>query len=500
MLVFKISFEYNYKLRTGGVAQRLEHTVHNRGVQGSNPCTATIKVKEIKLDPLENKVFDFIKKESLIEPSESILIGISGGSDSVALSNILFEISKFLNWKIFLAYVEHFVRKNTEIEKEIIKKFADERNLPYIFLEITKRSLKEKELREERYKVLENFAKENNIDKIATAHTLDDLIETIIMNFLRGMGNKGLIGIPIKRDKIVRPLIYVSKEEILSYCKRRNLSYHDDFTNLLPITLRNKIRWQMIPFLKDVSKHFPESILIQKKIAEEDEKFLNSILEEYMNSIKKGKNYFELELIKWENLSLSIKFRALNKIFKELGKNLTSKSLIKIIPLLDNAKEGFIGKIDFIELYKLKDKLLIKSQEKFEEYNFTLEIPGNLKLPSGEKIIAEVLDRESVKNINFQNPFQVYFDYDKINLDKLIIRTWKKGDRFKPFGLQGKSKKLQDFFVDKKIPRFQRNMIPLILGNNEILWIVGLARSDIAKIDENTKNILSIRVEREVKN
>jgi len=229
-------------------------------------------VKEIKLDPLENKVFDFIKKESLIEPSESILIGISGGSDSVALSNILFEISKFLNWKIFLAYVEHFVRKNTEIEKEIIKKFADERNLPYIFLEITKRSLKEKELREERYKVLENFAKENNIDKIATAHTLDDLIETIIMNFLRGMGNKGLIGIPIKRDKIVRPLIYVSKEEILSYCKRRNLSYHDDFTNLLPITLRNKIRWQMIPFLKDVSKHFPESILIQKKIAEEDEK------------------------------------------------------------------------------------------------------------------------------------------------------------------------------------------------------------------------------------
>jgi tRNA(Ile)-lysidine synthase len=256
----------------------------------------------------------------------------------------------------------------------------------------------------------------------------------------------------------------------------------------------------MIPFLKDVSKHFPESILIQKKIAEEDEKFLNSILEEYMNSIKKGKNYFELELIKWKNLSLSIKFRALNKIFKELGKNLTSKSLIKIIHLLDNAKEGFIGKIDFIELYKLKDKLLIKSQEKFEEYNFTLEIPGNLKLPSGEKIIAEVLDRESVKNINFQNPFQVYFDYDKINLDKLIIRTWKKGDRFKPFGLQGKSKKLQDFFVDKKIPRFQRNMIPLILGNNEILWIVGLARSDIAKIDENTKNILSIRVEREVKN
>ncbi len=457
-----------------------------------------MKNKEI-LDPLEYRVLDFINKESLLEPSDSILIGISGGCDSFALSQILFNLSHIFNWRLFLAYVEHFVRRDTFIEKDLIKRFAEERNLPYYFLDISKRSLKETELREERYKLLETLAEEKEINKIALGHTLDDQIESIIMNFLRGIGPKGLIGIPVKRGKIVRPLLNIKKEELREYCKRNNIVYHEDYTNFLPITLRNKIRWQLIPFLQEISEHFPEGLLTQKKIAEEEEKFLSKIAEDYFNKeVKKGEDYFAINSSTWKELAFPIKLRVIFQIFNNLSKNLPSETLMKIITQLEKPKKGFLGKIDFIEIYNLKDKILIRPQKEYQEYFLTLKIPGQVKLPTGERIIAELIDRESAQNIDFQNSFQVYFDYDKIKLEELIIRTWKKGDRFRPFGLGGKSKKLQDFFVDKKIPRFKRNSIPLIFGKDELLWIVGLGRSDLARIDENTKNILSIRVEKEV--
>ncbi|MEN2983454.1 MAG: tRNA lysidine(34) synthetase TilS [Dictyoglomaceae bacterium] len=451
------------------------------------------------LDPLEYKVLEFIDKESLLKPSESILIGISGGSDSFALSHILFNLSYIFNWKLSLAYVEHFIRKDTFIEKDLIKKFAEERNLPLYFLEVSKRSLKEKELREERYRLLEKLAEEKGLDKIALGHTLDDQIESIIMNFLRGMGLKGLVGIPLKRDKFIRPLLNIKKEEIREYCKRNNIVYHEDYTNFLPITLRNKIRWQLIPFLQEISEHFPESLITQRKIAEEEEKFLNKFTEDYLNKeVVKKEDYLEINLSTWKDLAFPIKFRVLSQVYSGLDKNLSSRAITKIILQIEKPKEGFLGKINSIELYKLKDKILIVPLKKYDQYSITLKIPGHVELPTGEKLIAEVVDRENIKNIDFQNPFHVYFDYDKINLEELTIRTWKEGDRFKPFGLGGRSKKLQDFFIDRKIPRFKRNLIPLILGKKEILWIVGVGRSDLAKIDENTKKILYIRVEKEV--
>lgn len=453
------------------------------------------------LDSLENRILDFINKESLLEPSDSILIGISGGCDSFSLSQILFNLSHIFNWKIFLAYVEHFVRGDTFIEKNLIKKFAEERDIPYFFLDISKRSLKESELREERYKLLETLAEEKRINKIALGHTLDDQIESIIMNFLRGIGLKGLLGIPVKRGKIIRPLLNIKKEELREYCKRNNIIYHEDYTNFLPITLRNKVRWQLIPFLQEISEHFPESLLTQRKIAEEEEKFLSKIAENYFSKeIEKEEGQFAINFSTWKELALPIKLRVISQTFNNLNKNLPLKTLIKIIAQMEKSKRGFLGKIDFIEIYNLKDKILILPQKEHQEYSLTLKIPGQVKLPTGEKIIAELIGKESIQNIDFQNSFQVYFDYDKIKLEELIIRTWKKGDRFKPFGLGGKSKKLQDFFVDKKVPLFKRNSIPLISGGDELLWIVGLGRSDVARIDENTKNILLIRVEREVLN
>ncbi|PMQ01695.1 MAG: tRNA lysidine(34) synthetase TilS [Dictyoglomus sp. NZ13-RE01] len=457
-------------------------------------------VKEINnLDKLEKEVLEFVKKENLLEPGDSVLIGISGGSDSFALTQILYNISPILNLSLNLVYVEHFVRSDTYIEKENIKRFAEEKRVPLYILEIKKRSFKEKDLRDERYKLIENLAEEKNIDKIALGHTLDDVIESIIMNFLRGLGLRGLVGIPVRRGKIIRPLLNTSKAEILEYCQRNNIKYYDDFTNLLPITLRNIVRWQLIPFLKDISNQFPNSLITQKKIAEEEDKYLEKISHTYLEKIRRTEDAFEIDLPLWDEIDFPIRLRVLNHILSDLGKEFSIEAQIKIIESIDMKKHGYIGKFDIIEIYKT-DRLIIKREEVSTDFYFTLEIPGRVRLPNGDVIIAEVFNVDTVKNIKFDNPFHVYFDYDKIKLDKLIIRNWKKGDRFKPFGLEGKSKKLQDFFVDKKIPKYKRDSIPLVFGDGELLWIVGLARSDVAKIDENTKKVLSIKVEKEVKN
>lgn len=453
--------------------------------------------KNIELDKVEEKVYEFVIKESLLTMGDSIVLSISGGSDSFALSEILYNLSSVFNLNLHLVYIDHHVRKNTTIEKELITEYANKRNLPFSFLEIHPSDFSEKTLREERYKSLLNFAEKNSFNKIALGHTLDDNIETIIMNFLRGYGIEGLSGIPPKRDKFVRPILVLSKEETREYCKRKNISYVEDFTNLLPITLRNKIRYQLIPFLKDNIQQFPESILSQCKILYIENLFLKDLTLEYLNKLKRSNNTVEVEMEVWENIPEAIKLRLIKEIINEFGGKASLDSVFYILDNLRSAKnKTHIAEIGEIKIYSYNGKIYFHKKNNIE-YEFTLPIPGEVKLPTGEILEAKVVKKNEI-SLNFQDLWQAYFDYDKIKTGVLIIRTWKEGDRIRPFGLKGKSKKLHDIFIDKKIPKWKRKLIPVILFEDEILWIPGIIRSDLATISDSTKNILLLKVKKEV--
>jgi len=452
------------------------------------------------LDFIEKKVLDFVKKESLIYEGDSILISISGGSDSFALSEILFSLSSVLNLRLSLLYIDHHVRKNTGEEKRIIKEYSEMRNLPFDILDISPKSFSEKDLRDERYKILEEFSERKHIDKIALGHTLNDHIETIIMNFLRGYGLDGLSGISPKREKFIRPLLVLTKEEILEYCKRKNLPYIDDFTNFLPLTLRNTVRFQLIPFLEEAIEQFPTSIITQAKVFAIEEDFLEKTTLEYKEKIVKSTDkVIEIDFKKWEETPKAIRIRLLKKLLKEMGQDITSE-----VSILTNArimkkkeKSGKIIEIGDLDIYKSGEKILIYKKRGRLDYEIYLPIPGKIRLPTGEEIEANIIENKK-GSFNIKDIWQVFFDYDRINIKELKIRTWREGDRIKLFGLGGKSKKLQDLFVDKKIPHWKRLEIPLVFWENELLWVVGLARSDIASITEETKKILHLKARKEV--
>jgi len=456
-------------------------------------------VKDKFLEIIEKKVLNFINAESLINERDSILICISGGSDSFALAEILHRISPQYNYTLHLLYIDHHVRQNTEEEKLLIKDYANKKNIPFTILNIYPDNLSEKTLRDERYKIIEEFAQKNGFTKIALGHTLDDNIETIIMNFLRGYGLEGLTSIPPKRDKIIRPILVLTKKETTEYCNKKEIKYKEDFTNYLPITLRNKVRYQLIPFLRDIIDQFPQSLINQNIILNWDQELLKNISTEYSDKyIKSNMDGFEFNYNNWSNIPNAIKVRILKNIFNKMGENITIDGLIYLMNKLSKRrKTGNIAIMNTIKIYKHGDKVYFIKKTLEENYEYILSIPDSLKLPSGYEIITEIIE-DNKESIKFDDLWHVYFDYDKIKTDKLIVRNWREGDKIKPFGLKGKSKKLQDLFIDKKIPKWKRLEIPLIFWENELLWVVGVARSNIAPITEDTKRILHIMAKKEV--
>jgi len=448
------------------------------------------------LDYIEKKVLDFIKSESLISQGDSIILSVSGGSDSIALSEILYNLSSILNLNLYIVYIDHHVRSNTYIEKEIIKDYATSRSIPYSFLDIYTTDFTEKTLREERYKALIKFSEKIKFNKIALGHTLDDQIETIIMSFFKGYGIEGLCGIPTKRDNFIRPIIILSKEEILEYCKRKNLKYVDDFTNLLPISLRNRIRYQLIPFLKENIPQFPQSIISQSVILSIENDLLEKLSKKYFDGLKRSNNVIEIENEGWKLLHDAIKIRVLTEIFKNFNEELSNEAIFYILremSIIEGSKTLEIGNT---EIYLYNQKIYIYKKEK-HEFIIILPIPGEVKLPTGEILKAELIRNEG-EPFNFKDLWHAYFDYDKIKAKELIVRNWKEGDRIEPFGLEGKSKKVQDVFVDKKIPKWKRKIIPLVTYKDKILWIPGVIRSDIAKVTNDTQTILHLSLKKEV--
>lgn len=453
--------------------------------------------KTIDLDKVEEKVYNFILKESLLEMGDSIVLSISGGSDSFALSEILYVLSPIFKLNLHLVYIDHHVRKDTTLEKKLITEYAKERDLPFTFLEIFPLDLSENSLREERYKSLLSFAEKNNFKKIALGHTLDDHIETIIMNFLRGYGLESISGIPAKRDKFIRPILVLSKEDTREYCQRKSIKYIDDFTNLLPITLRNKIRYQLIPFLKDNIKQFPESIISQSKVFYFENLFLKKLTMEYLDKIERSNNTIEIDEELWKNIPEAIKLRLIKEIISKLGEKPSLSSIFYILDKLNSTNNRtHLAEIGKVKIYRYNKKICFYKKDNIE-YEYVLSIPGEIRLPTGEIIEAKIIENSNI-SINFQDLWQAYFDYDKIKTKALVIRTWKEGDKIRPFGLKGKSKKLHDIFIDKKIPKWKRKLIPVILLGSEVLWIPGIVRSDIATISESTKNILLLKVKKEV--
>ena len=243
---------------------------------------------------MEEKVLKTIKKYELIKSGDNIVLGISGGPDSICMLYILNSLKKDLNFNIYVAHINHMLRENAKLDEEYVKNTCKKLNIPVYIKHIQIKEIAEKEKRgiEEtgrkvRYEFFEEILRKTNSNKIATAHNLNDSIETIILNIIRGTGISGLAGIePIRENKFIRPLIECERKEIEEYCKLNKLEPRIDESNYENKHNRNKIRNICIPYLqKELNSNVIKNISRLSEIANEEQKYIEKNVEKSFNKI-----------------------------------------------------------------------------------------------------------------------------------------------------------------------------------------------------------------------
>ncbi len=412
---------------------------------------------------------------------KKLLIACSGGLDSVVLTHLMKE----LDFETALAHCNFSLRgKESDGDEMFVVGLAKNIEIP-VFAETfdTKKFAKEQKIstqmaaRDLRYNWFTEILKNFKYDYLLTAHHLDDDLETFFINLSRGTGLNGLTGIPKENNRVIRPLLNFSRDEILQYAEANNLKWREDSSNKKTDYLRNKIRLEVLPQFKEIN----ESVLKNFQKTQQNLQATQNLIEDYMAlvyklviseeidsykiNIQKIKELPHTEALlyellngfgftEWEDVS--------SLLVAQTGKQLFSKTH----RLLKNREELVLTEIDSE-----------KVNEEFLVYEKGITSPINLKIEPSEYI------GETEKNL-------IYVASEKLNFP-LKLRKWSSGDTFQPFGMKGK-KKISKFFKDEKIPLTEKEKIWLLLSDDKIVWVVDHRMDDRFKITEGTKKIIKI--------
>lgn len=454
------------------------------------------------------KVKKIIERYNMFSPGDRVLVGVSGGPDSVCLLHILNRCRKDMALSLHVVHINHGIRKReSKREEKFVSHLAGRMGLPITVKSLDvpsyarrKKLTVEEAARDMRYSAFEQLAGKLNAKKIALGHTASDQVETVLMHLLRGSGPQGLSGIPPVRKlgstAVVRPLIEVNREEILNYLKKNKLTFCLDSSNRKTEYFRNKIRLKLLPLLrKNYNENIDGALLRLSEILKEENAYWERVVERVLGKV-----------VSWEAEKILIDFKRFlrynvivqRRVLYRLFGGIVSLSQIEAIRSLaqksSQGKRVYLGKR--FSVRKEGDFLIFSSspERRFKKFNYPLRVPGKNEIEGLDLTLnTRIVDFRPVSD---KGANTAYFDVDKINFKKLLLRNRREGDRFRPFGLRG-TKKLSDFFIDRKIPRRLRDRVPLLVEGEDILWVVGIRRADKARITEDTKKILEVRVLRE---
>ena len=439
------------------------------------------------------KFESFVSDNNLFSKDDRILIALSGGVDSIVLSHLMCRA----NYKISLAHCNFHLRdEESNRDEAFVRRWAKENNIPLFVKEFdTYQYMKENKLslemaaRDLRYNWFNSLLESEGFTCLCTAHHLDDSIETFFINLLRGTGIAGLHGIKVKNDKIVRPLLFATREEILSYAKQNNISYVEDSTNSETKFTRNKIRHNLFPVLREINPNFEFAL-------KKDIEYLNDTEFIFRREIEKTKK----EIIETEQEVIKInisKLKQLNplkiylyEILSEYGFNETN--INDILSCLDEIS----GKQFFSKTHRLvKDRqyIFIDVIKNNTTNDFFLIDNCQSSLIYPLKMQIELL--RDLKFINISKDKNIaMLDADLLKFP-LILRKWRQGDSFVPFGMK-KEKKLSDYFTSNKYSLLDKENQWILCSEEKIIWLIGERIDDRFRISNKTKNILKIEVEK----
>jgi tRNA(Ile)-lysidine synthase len=461
---------------------------------------------------VENKVEEFINQHHLFPEGATIVVGVSGGPDSMALFHFLYNRKDLYGIRLVCCSVDHGLRGEASKEDlALVRNTAESWNIPFegIFVDVS--SLKaekgigtQEAARELRFKAFGTTLSKYASSYLALAQHGDDQIETMLMQHVRGGFGRSLAGMPVRREmpwgQIVRPFLCVTKEDILEYCDTYKIPYRQDESNLSDNYTRNRFRHYVLPFLKKENPRVHQRFQQQSEWLYEEEAFLDDLAMEKLESVTLIKTFksYVLSLTRFETFPVPLQRRILHLILNYLYQSNDWKPMHQTIHIdlllkwLNEANtSGEWSLPGPLEARKVYDEFIIKVHDE-SSGTITLDekelpLPGKLLTAIGE-FNLEVLDK-SDEPIGDQSTFLA--DRSAIHLP-LSLRSYRSGDVMRVFGDSG-SKKISRLFIDQKIPKEWRHKWPIVLdGEGNILWVPLLKRSHLAPCNPETSSVIKI--------
>jgi tRNA(Ile)-lysidine synthase len=461
-----------------------------------------------------HNVREFCVKNDLVEKGDRILLAVSGGPDSTALLHIFYELKKSLDLDLGVAHVNHGIRgSDADLDQQFVEKLAAELGLPFYFHKVQVASLRrkrespEESARRVRYQFLLDRLHSLKFDKLATGHTLEDNIETVLYRLATGTGPGGASGIQPRIGPVIHPLLELSRKRILKYLQDEGINYRIDGTNLDRSVPRNRIRHEILPVLEHINRryreHFGTFAMVQRaenvlldRLAQSG---LDTVLEDHDGSayVIRYSMFVELELAIRRRIVLHL-YDLLTDSKFELRKGYMPFKVLDRIAAGDVEGNKTIYQNNLVTVKKEYDHLMFKKRVvdiRASGYLYHVhEIGSTQPIPE----IGKLLNFSLWKNVRlFENGCferdKIYLDYDRIELP-IIVRSRKPGDRIRLKDVG--RKKLKDLFIDQKINKSSRDRVPILECNDEIIGVFcsfyGLDNrvSEGFMITDRTENVL----------
>lgn len=493
------------------------------------------------------QVWQYVQLHCLLTPGDAVVVGVSGGPDSVCLLHILTRLRERCPLRLTVAHLHHGAReRDADADAEFVARLAAEWGIPYVIdrqdvpaLARMHRLAFEEAARRVRYAFLARVAEQIGARKIAVGHTADDQAETVLMHFLRGSGLAGLRGMlpltplseyhllepfrgadarkvtEVGEYVIIRPLLATPRADVERYCSIHNLATRFDYSNLDRTFYRNRLRHELLPILATYNPAIRTRLCNMAEVIAADYALLTQVCDQAWACVVRAESACRItfDLVAWRALPLALQRALLRRAGYRLRSALRDLDFVHIEQARRVALEGTVGAqatlpaglvvrvgYDTLDVEDadtfplLPDYPVLRSGEPI-----AVCLPGLTALPDSEWALqAEVLERWDMEIIESNtDPWTAYLDIDRLEMP-LILRVRQPGDYFCPHGMEGHRVKLSAFFINRKVPRAWREHLPLLVAGDKIVWVCGYRLADHAAVTPLTKHVARFRFVRDI--
>ncbi|MEM7343692.1 MAG: tRNA lysidine(34) synthetase TilS [Chloroflexota bacterium] len=487
----------------------------------------------------QQQVADFCHTHSLLQPNETIVVGVSGGADSLSLLHCLRELAATLKLTLLVAHLNHQLRgADSQADEIFVRSLATQWQLP-IFIEShdvgalakQRQQSLEETARQARYAFLWRVAHQQGASKIAVGHHADDHVETILMHFLRGSGLAGLRGLlpsnpistlqiepptqgePLASVSLIRPLLEMSRTSIETYCYANQLVPRQDESNQDVTFFRNRLRHELLPLLESYNPNIRQTLQRTAKVAQSDVDFLNAQLETLWPTLTRrvSPDLIEVELAAWRALPVTMQRATLRDAIQQIRHTLRDIGFDHIeatLKILNKGNTGAKATLPAALQITLGYDSFVLATENTPAFAseatspslvssdpIPLTIPGVTPLPgTAWQLTAQLLTPPIRLSDESTKPWELLLDADQHGTN-LALRSRQPGDRFAPLGLDGRHQKVKTFMINEKIPADQRASIPMLVSGDQILWVCGYRPAEGTGISAATERVLQLKFE-----